>query len=366
MKGSAAPSVPVTLPVAVLSQTTTVPVETPQPTPTDTETAPAGDIVAQAMEEIMTPEEQQQLAGATPEELGQLEQEAMQHASVLMQGVVPTSREDPEIRTEAQVHTVQMQPTETDMEKDNLLQGEISPLLTIKEQQEMSWQGVYLVIATNVVGDVFVTQLADKFLSKKEQREIQQKGGDILISRTEDSHEVYQMSKNLEPPTFRKRGQKHTSAALGAPSEEEASVSNVAVSESDIIEQEETEQEEVKPGEVNQEASISEMLESQLESPYEHLPKRRKISRTLRSTQASVTREDEAEATEEEEPEAPTPSRKVSGKNLPALKRQTAADTGKSVDSYKCLWAFIECFKHFLACRVPWVSPMSTGVTINH
>ena len=36
------------------------------------------------------------------------------------------------------------------------------------------------------------------------------------------------------------------------------------------------------------------------------------------------------------------------------------------VDSYKCLWAFIECFKRFLACRVPWVSPMATGVTINH
>ena len=37
-----------------------------------------------------------------------------------------------------------------------------------------------------------------------------------------------------------------------------------------------------------------------------------------------------------------------------------------NVDSYKCLWVFIECFNVFLACRVPWVSPMSTGVTINH
>ena len=139
------------------------------------------------------------------------------------------------------------------------------------------------------------------------------------------------MSKNLEPPTFRKRGQKHTSAALGAPLEEEASVSNVAVSQSDTIEQEETEQEEGEPGEETQEASISEMLESQLKSPHEQLPKRRKMSRTLRSTRASVTREDEAQATEEEEPETPTPSKKVSGKNLAALKRQTAADTGKSV-----------------------------------
>ena len=74
-----------------------------------------------------------------------------------------------------------------------------------------------MVVATHVVGDVFVTQPADKFLSKQTQREIRQKGGDVLISRTEDSHKVYQMSKNLEPPTFRKRGQKRTSAALGAP-----------------------------------------------------------------------------------------------------------------------------------------------------
>ena len=89
---------------------------------------------------------------------------------------------------------------------------------------------------------------------------------------------MYQMSKNLEPPTFRRRSQKHISAALGVPLEEEASVSNVAVSQSDTIEQEETEQEEAEPREVNQEASISEMLESQLESPHEQLPKRRKIS----------------------------------------------------------------------------------------
>ena len=160
------------LPLVALSQTATMPVELP--TPTDTETAPEGDIVAQAMEQIITPEERQQLARATPEERGQLEQQAMQHASLLMQGGTsePISREDPEIRTETQVHTVQMQPTETEMETDNLLQGEIAPLLTIKEQEAMSKQGVYLVVASHVVGDVFVTQIADKFLSKQEQREI--------------------------------------------------------------------------------------------------------------------------------------------------------------------------------------------------
>ena len=71
------------------------------------------------------------------------------------------------------------------------------------------------------------------------------------------------MSKNFEPPTFRKRGKKRTSAALGAPPEGEAGMSNMEVAQTDTIEQEETEQE------GNPEASISEMLESQLESPHE-------------------------------------------------------------------------------------------------
>ena len=91
----------------------------------------------------------------------------------------------------------------------------------------MRRQGVYLVIASHVVGNVFVTQLVDKFLSKKEQKEIQQKGGDILISRTEDSHEVYQMSKHLDPPTFRKRSKMCCICSRSTP-EQEASVSNVA------------------------------------------------------------------------------------------------------------------------------------------
>ena len=56
------------------------------------------------------------------------------------------------------------------------------------------------------------------------------------------------------------------------------------------------------------------------------------MSSTLRGTQASVTREDEAEVTEEETmEETSTPSRRVMGKNLAALKRQAVADAGKSI-----------------------------------
>ena len=175
LRGSAAPSIPVALPLVALNQTTTVPVA--QPTPTDTETVPEGDIMAQAMEQIITPEERQQLARATPEECGQLEQQAMQHVSVLMQGVTsePTSREDPEIRTEAQVHTVQMQPMETDMETDNLLQGEIGPLLTIKEQEAMSQHGVYLVVATHVVGMCLLHKLRINFSQSRNREKYDEK-----------------------------------------------------------------------------------------------------------------------------------------------------------------------------------------------
>ena len=94
---------------------------------------------------------------------------------------------------------------------------------------------------------MFVTQLVDKYLTKQEQKEIRRKGGDLLISRTQDSHEVYQMSKDMEPTTIHVRGQKRPGEAMGAPPQQH-SISNVAVSQSDTIVQEEPE-------------SISEMLD---------------------------------------------------------------------------------------------------------
>ena len=314
------------VPLSALSQTAPIPVEPSQPTPTvtPTDSVPAGDIVAQAMEEIISPAGQQQLAGATREELEQIKQKGLQQASTFMQEVTAGSAtgESSETRTDVQVHSVQGESMDIEVDVDRLLQGEIAPLLTKKEKQALSQQGVYLVIATHVLGDVFVTQLSDKYLTKQEQKEIRQKGGDLLISRTQDSHEVYQMSKDMEPTTIHMRGRKHPAEAVGVPPPQQ-SVSNVAVSQQDTISQEQSE-------------SISEMLDSQLESPHEQLPKRRKVSSTLRSIWASVTREDEAEVTEEEETvveETPstTPSRRVTGKNLTVLKRQVAVDAGKSV-----------------------------------
>ena len=41
-------------------------------------------------------------------------------------------------------------------------------------------------------------------------------------------------------------------------------------------------------------------------------------------------------------------------------------EIGVCVDSYGCPRRFLGLTHVFLACRVPWVSPMATGVTINH
>ena len=76
------------------------------------------------------------------------------------------------MRMDVQVHSVHEESTGLEADSDCLLQGEVAPLLTIKEQEAMSQKRVYLVIATHIVGDVFVTQLADKYLSKQEQKEI--------------------------------------------------------------------------------------------------------------------------------------------------------------------------------------------------
>ena len=78
------------LPLSALIQTATATVEPPQATPTVTSSrnVPAGNIVAQVMEEIISPAEQQWLAGATREELEQIEQRALEQANTLMQEAV--------------------------------------------------------------------------------------------------------------------------------------------------------------------------------------------------------------------------------------------------------------------------------------
>ena len=69
----------------------------------------------------------------------------MKQASTIMLDIVtgPAASEGLETRIEAQVHSVQGESTDTDVDADRLLQGEVAPLLTKKEQESMSRQSVF-------------------------------------------------------------------------------------------------------------------------------------------------------------------------------------------------------------------------------
>ena len=56
--------------------------------------------------------------------------------------------------------------------KDRFIQGTISPKLTVVEQEKLRKQGVYLVIATKVADNLFITQLMHENLTVKQQAEI--------------------------------------------------------------------------------------------------------------------------------------------------------------------------------------------------
>ena len=106
------------------------------------------------------------------------EMEVGEQSAVLMQGEVQV------YRTEAVgTEMVQGEEESSESDLDRFIQGEVAPPLTKKEQKELAKKGVFLVVATNVVGDIFLTQLAEKYYSKEEQRDIHKCGGQILISR---------------------------------------------------------------------------------------------------------------------------------------------------------------------------------------
>ena len=140
-----------------------------------------------------------------------------------------------QIESQAQVHQAEEESSESDL--DRFIQGEIAPPLTKKEQIELAKKGIFLVVATNVVGDIFVTQLAEKYYSKEEQRDIRKRGGQILISRTEDTHDVYQMSKDIDISIFQKK-KRGAPAAATATASASTGTSNVAVEGDEAIHEE--------------------------------------------------------------------------------------------------------------------------------
>ena len=81
--------------------------------------------------------------------------------------------------------------------KDHFIQGTIAPKLTTVEQRKLRRQGIYLVMATKVADNLFVTQLMHDNLTLKQQGEICQKEGEILITHNPDDYEAAHM--NLDP-----------------------------------------------------------------------------------------------------------------------------------------------------------------------
>ena len=113
--------------------------------------------------------------------------------------------------------------TPSDFDPERWTQGTVAPQLSIKKQRELAQQGVFLVVATPIAPNIFVTSLADPPLTIQEQRDIRKRGGQVLFSLTEDSYDISQME--VDPALFPKRRDRE--GARAARSEASATVTNV-------------------------------------------------------------------------------------------------------------------------------------------
>ena len=82
--------------------------------------------------------------------------------------------------------------------KDWFIQGTIAPKLTVVEQERLRKQGVYLVVATKVADNLFVTQLMHESLTVKQQAEIRQAEGEVLITHNPDDYEAAHMNLDTQ------------------------------------------------------------------------------------------------------------------------------------------------------------------------
>ena len=78
--------------------------------------------------------------------------------------------------------------------KDHFIQGTIAPKLTRVEQQKLHQEGICLVVATKVADNLFVTQLMHDTLTLKQQADICQEKGEILITHNPDDYEAAHMN----------------------------------------------------------------------------------------------------------------------------------------------------------------------------
>ena len=208
-----------------------------------------------------------------------------------------------------------------EFDRERWIQGTVAPELSKEAQRKLAMKGVFLVVVTRISdeNDVFITSIADPPLTIQKQRDIRRRGGQLLISLTEDSYDIYQMEvdpalipKSKIPPktkkrTYDERVRSATSSGFGVASERLIT---------DLL------------GEVSEDSSAK---ESALGSPRPVVPKKKRKTATQREKETSCTREEEG-ASEEQTPERP--AKRPSGKNLSLMKQQAAEASGCAEEDF--------------------------------
>ena len=99
-----------------------------------------------------------------------------------------------------------------EFDRERWIQGTIAPELSKDAQRKLATKGVFLVVVTRISdeNDIFITSIADPPLTIEKQRDIRRRGGQILISLTEDSYDIYQMEvdPSLIPKSKNSKSQK--------------------------------------------------------------------------------------------------------------------------------------------------------------
>ena len=171
--------------------------------------------------------------------------------------------------------------------KDCFIQLTIAPKLTAVRQQRLHQEGIYLVVATKVEDNLFITQLVHDTLTLKQQVDICQRDGEILITHNPDDYEAAHM--NFDPQwlqqQIRLQNERQENLPLRVFEEipeglqmmqqhlrEETNVTVAAdeevIEEPEIDEEDMELEEEIEEGDENEEASIREMLNVMGEIPH--------------------------------------------------------------------------------------------------
>ena len=220
---------------------------------------------------------------------------------------------------EQPIEVIEEDPPDDEFDREQWVQGTVAPELSKEKQRLLAKKGVFLVIATRISDDqdIFVTSIVDPPITIEQQRKIRRQGGQVLISQTEDSYEVYQMPIDpaLIPKTkvvkAKKRSYEERMRA--------ESSSGFGVAREGTIKE--------LLGELSEDSSAK---ESCFESPKSTVPKKKRKKAAQREKESSLVRE--GEESEGQTPERPTTT--PTGKNLSLMKQQAAAATGKSTEEF--------------------------------